>query len=50
LVTGASNGIGAEIARELAARGYDVICAGRSDKLDTISNELAGARCGNLRD
>ncbi len=42
LVTGASGGIGEEMARELAARNHDVILIARSkDKLDALANELA---------
>ena len=42
LVTGASNGIGLEIARELARRGHDLVVTGRSPRTEEVAEELRG--------
>ena len=41
LITGASSGIGAGMAREFAKKGYNLaICARRLDRLETLKQEL----------
>jgi short-subunit dehydrogenase len=44
LITGASSGLGAEMARQLAAKGHDLaLCARRVEKLETLRAEIAAA-------
>jgi short-subunit dehydrogenase len=44
LITGASSGLGAEMARQFAALGHDLaLCARRTDRLDALRTELAAS-------
>ena len=44
LITGASSGLGAEMARQLADRGYDLaLCARRTDRLAELATQIATA-------
>lgn len=44
LITGASSGLGAEMARQFADRGHDLaLCARRTDKLETLRKEILAA-------
>ncbi|MGY2876842.1 short-subunit dehydrogenase [Marmoricola sp. URHA0025 HA25] len=41
LITGASSGLGAEMARQFAARGHDLaLCARRTEKLEALRSEI----------
>ena len=45
LITGASSGLGAEMARQFAALGHDLaLCARRVEKLDALKTEIAAAQ------
>lgn len=47
LITGASSGLGAEMARQLAARGHDLaLCARRTERLDSLRDEILAAHPG----
>ncbi|WP_040840925.1 SDR family oxidoreductase [Nocardia brevicatena] len=44
LITGASSGLGAEMARQFAARGYDLaLCARRTDRLAELAEQIGAA-------
>jgi short-subunit dehydrogenase len=44
LITGASSGLGAEMARQFAVRGHDLaLCARRTERLDELEAEIAAA-------
>ena len=47
LITGASSGLGAEMARQFAARGHDLaLCARRLDRLEELRAEILAAHPG----
>ncbi len=44
IITGASSGLGAEMARQLARRGWDLaLCARRTDRLESLREEIVAA-------
>jgi short-subunit dehydrogenase len=47
LITGASSGLGAEMARQFAAKGHDLaLCARRTERLDELRGEILAASPG----
>jgi short-subunit dehydrogenase len=47
LITGASSGLGAEMARQFAAKGHDLaLCARRTERLEELRAEILAARPG----
>ena len=47
LITGASSGLGAEMARQFAAKGHDLaLCARRTDRLEQLRDEILEADSG----
>ena len=47
LITGASSGLGAEMARQFAAKGYDLaLCARRLDRLEELRSEITAGQPG----
>lgn len=47
LITGASSGLGAEMARQFAARGHDLaLCARRTERLEELAAELRASNPG----
>lgn len=47
LITDASSGLGAEMARQFAVLGYDLaLCARRTDRLDEVASDIARTHPG----
>lgn len=49
LVTGASSGIGFHLAQQLAARGYDIVGVGASERIDSLPAKLPGVKVTPVR-
>ena len=48
LITGASSGLGAEMARQLADRGWDLaLAARRTERLEELRDEIVAKNGGN---
>jgi short-subunit dehydrogenase len=50
LITGASSGLGAEMAKQFAALGYDLaLCARRTERIEELKQEIARDRSEERR-
>ena len=50
VVTGASSGIGRELARQFAANGFDVLVTAEDGALDAAAGDLAGGGGGTIQE